>query len=430
MVQRVQHPVGQGLFHSSTFTPLGSGRNDNFRMVYDCGSFKYGGDSKLARQIDQYRDGVADEAVDLLVISHTHLDHVSGLPRLFAGPGSKPRIVLLPYVSAIERLLIFAASDQVGEDAESDFIRALTVNPTEAFRSLGAERVLYVQSGNEQAQPDEGTPAEDPGDAREEPRPEPDGTIAASDAGSLALTFDTPPHVQYDGSEFISDRVGIQVSGNGMAPWILKSYVDPAGMQHLDDFHAALSKQLPSSEEKLEKRLDNHEFLASIITENVRALRSAYKKIAKDVNLTSLSLYAGPSTAKQGGFATYMRGTSWSRVYHHAMAPKGWLGTGDAALRNPNRRSAFLAHYSDHLRDVGTLLLPHHGSDANFHSELLSRMRPNLAVVSSAQQPPRGWEHPGSELIREALSSGANLQHVSELPESILTENFVHVDED
>lgn len=72
-VTRVQHPVGQGLFHSSTFTAIGSGRNSNFRMVYGCGSIKYERDSNLAREIDEYREGGTDEPVDFLVISHAHI---------------------------------------------------------------------------------------------------------------------------------------------------------------------------------------------------------------------------------------------------------------------------------------------------------------------------------------------------------------------
>ena len=75
--RRIQHPVGQGFFH----TALVSTPTSSFRYVYDCGSNS--GRPVLNGAIDAYRNAWdADETLDLLCLSHAHNDHFNGLVRL------------------------------------------------------------------------------------------------------------------------------------------------------------------------------------------------------------------------------------------------------------------------------------------------------------------------------------------------------------
>lgn len=95
----VFHPIGQGLFYS--------GDVGGFNFVYDCGT-----ESKkqfLSREIQNYKRQVS--SLDMLVISHFHKDHISGLPELTER--LNPKRILIPYVTTEEMLLsfVYAKSD-------------------------------------------------------------------------------------------------------------------------------------------------------------------------------------------------------------------------------------------------------------------------------------------------------------------------------
>ncbi|MEV7135734.1 MBL fold metallo-hydrolase [Arthrobacter sp. NPDC093128] len=57
----------------------------------DCRSFAYVPNSGLASEIETYRLGIQANDIDLLVVSHAHLDHMSGLPQLFGPEITRPR---------------------------------------------------------------------------------------------------------------------------------------------------------------------------------------------------------------------------------------------------------------------------------------------------------------------------------------------------
>ena len=64
------HPVGFGLFTS--------GKIENFRFVYDCGTKST--QAFVENAIDS--EFQAGDVIDLLVISHFHKDHISGIKKL------------------------------------------------------------------------------------------------------------------------------------------------------------------------------------------------------------------------------------------------------------------------------------------------------------------------------------------------------------
>jgi len=98
----------------------------------------------------------------------------------------------------------------------------------------------------------------------------------------------------------------------------------------------------------------------------------------------------------------------------------GWLGTGDADLKTLTRRQDFLAHYRHMRTRVMTLLLPHHGSERNFHPDLLAALSPTFCVVSAA--PYHKWRHPGTAVIQALASSGRPLWVTTEAEASEVRE--------
>ncbi|WP_143106771.1 hypothetical protein [Neomoorella thermoacetica] len=93
------HNVGQGLFYTGSI--------GDFRFIYDCGSLPMAWAHKA---VSNYLDALTVDnekvkpVINLLVLSHLDLDHVSGIDNLLCN--TEIKIALIPYTSPLERLLL------------------------------------------------------------------------------------------------------------------------------------------------------------------------------------------------------------------------------------------------------------------------------------------------------------------------------------
>lgn len=86
-IERIFYPVGHGGFYAEHH------KKPNFKIIYDCGSVSQ---KAINRTIDNhYSDS---DVIDLLIISHFHKDHISGIEHL-AKTVSKIKLVLIPYLT-------------------------------------------------------------------------------------------------------------------------------------------------------------------------------------------------------------------------------------------------------------------------------------------------------------------------------------------
>jgi beta-lactamase superfamily II metal-dependent hydrolase len=128
-------PVGQGLFSSAELLY----RQAGFHLVYDCGTstspapgwFPLGGWAR-------------NRPIDLLVISHFHADHISGVPALVTGRAGEPgvRRAWVPYASPKEQVLRAAslAAEMTLMDAmpaDAADLAGLVSNPSEWLGERG-----------------------------------------------------------------------------------------------------------------------------------------------------------------------------------------------------------------------------------------------------------------------------------------------------
>jgi metal-dependent hydrolase (beta-lactamase superfamily II) len=88
------YSVGQGLFYSSS---LSLDNNVSANIIFDCGSENL---ELINNQIDNF----PEKDIDILIISHLHFDHVSGLDYLLKK--RKVNTVVLPYLLPEERMLL------------------------------------------------------------------------------------------------------------------------------------------------------------------------------------------------------------------------------------------------------------------------------------------------------------------------------------
>jgi hypothetical protein len=120
------HNVGQGLFYSAAFFKKDT--NEEVRYVYDCGADK-SFLSRLDEEVDCYVASFRNKQnLDMLILSHLHFDHVSGLKTLLDGLKSKNisiKNVVLPYFDQATRAFIYLKSKKevnVGRSWYLDFV--------------------------------------------------------------------------------------------------------------------------------------------------------------------------------------------------------------------------------------------------------------------------------------------------------------------
>jgi hypothetical protein len=235
----------------------------------------------------------------------------------------------------------------------------------------------------------------------------------------------------------IPDTVHFELTATrGIAPWVLVTHVDPAIRGRALQFTHELELALGLAPGSLKRRLNDDTFLPDLVVNHRQLLAKCYVQAiqSRDLNLTSLSLYSGPDRPdNQVGASARQWSVGWRRGRrsgHHqqwrgSTAPVrvGWLGTGDAALKQALRRDPFLAHFEPYSQGVRTLTLPHHGSIHNHSDELLTALSPEICVAPADAY--RNWEHPSSAVIA-AVSWRAIPVHVAASVESRLSE-WVHI---
>ena len=411
--ERTQHPVGQGFFHSAFVI----GERGPLHYVVDCGSMTRYAAARNAR-VREYIKGLRPcRELDILYITHFHVDHVSGLEELLDETrGLRVGTIVMPLLNDIDRLIAFARSyveDRVS--AETEFYRSLIANPSSAVSRFNPRRIVFVQPGRG----DGGAPG-----SIDTPTGPFDLDLSAREDTAEAWKFTGRGKVgRYpDGSTDNIDGTGALVAPDTTAvvissfcgEWLLAPFVDPGISRDQTKFLQALAKERGLSLRMLKKWLEDIENLQTLLTSDVADLVTAYRAVTVDLNSTSLCLYSGPVNGFCGESIATSGAQRWW-LFSHRVA---WLGTGDAALASGKRRKAFLKHYGHLLNNVGILTLPHHGSETNFHDELLTKIRPRLTVAAADKY--STWRHPGAHVVQSVCSHGSAVHVVtSKLPSSL-----------
>jgi len=129
--------VGQGLFHAGI---IDKGDGSFFSFVYDCGATEKNKDS-LKSSILAFKSKLMqygkDNHLDLLIVSHFHDDHISGLPDLLSGMTVGK--VILPYTTSSMILIYLRTTKLLNDNRFLTFFE----NPDQAIRKW-SENVSYV----------------------------------------------------------------------------------------------------------------------------------------------------------------------------------------------------------------------------------------------------------------------------------------------
>jgi hypothetical protein len=424
--RRRQYAVGQGYFHSAELLEDGEVR---LRYVVDCGAMSKYAAARNAR-IDAYLEEVGiQQPLDLLFISHAHADHLNGVGRLLdKSKGLAVKTIVMPLMSIEDRLIAFArtALEDAASTADS-FVRAFAVDPVAAVRRFDPDRILLVERGGAG---DDGAPFRfGPGDG-----PGPDLPRHSNDAdvprswefvgrGSLRPFEAGAAGTSRGRVEVMPDTIAFLARAHGASTdWLLAPFIDPSVKADAAKFMAALAEARGTSVRALKRWLRSTANRQKLLTDDTADLKGAFAAIDKDLNVTSLCLYSGPLSRVQS-HKRYYEATigKWTLGSAESATRGAWLGTGDAALADKKRRGAFFKHYGKLLEQVTTLTLPHHGSENNFHPELVECIEPDLCVASADQF--SFWRHPGSGVTQAIASVGKFVSVVTSDPRSEVSEH-------
>ncbi len=433
MHARRQHAVGQGGFHVGELVAPGECcmihntpdkieilANRKFRYVYDCGSRQ----SKRCKfVVDRHLKQLAGQRLDLLFLSHFDDDHVNGVPDLLGAPGGmKVETIVMPWVDDVERLISFGRS--YGKPGSiSGFFCTLIADPAEALSGFNPERIVFLRGRPEPPDPDAWGPV------FVGPREGPDHPIVykmrADDVSSAAGRPGSPEgQVKNVGkTDVVEVDEGAVIEagtvGTGFS-WLFKPYVRRADPALVSAFENEAARLLGWPWGSFRKNVASASVRTDLVHDPVksRALAAAYKFAFKDRNLTSMCLYSGPAGEM---------GDQELRVKLEVTGPAtvhkiGWMGTGDAALKEARDERAFLRRYGPQRDFVATFSLPHHGSKRNYSPLVVAAFAPDICLASA--KPPRNWKHPHPDVIADVTGRGARAVVVDDHDISSFEETF------
>jgi hypothetical protein len=417
-VAREHWPVGQGLFTSGEINvaPRGNSNPARLNYVYDCGARNYRAGSSLEAAVNTYVSNVSK--IEALFVSHLDEDHVVGLDRLLQA--TTVDTVYLPYVDEATPILDVLDAVEKGE-ASASLIQA-QLDPGAWFGQRGVRRVIFIGRGDT---------SPDGGPTLPEPVRPPEGDLEPhfieSQEPILVGTREVDGHVCMIGRVDLGCSV-LASWGKAFVDWVLIPYVYPAPQEDRPSFMNSLRNVLG---------VGPHGAVTAMVL--AKALRSkADRQRIKECydqllpygatrmhNRLSMSLYSGPAGFFPGSQWRMKRKHHWHPflrpIYHLDDTAVGWLGTGDATLKVKSVRDDFRQFFGKVEQQIGTLVLPHHGSAESFHASLLD-MPALMHCIACSDNPKRGYRHPSPSVVSAILKASKQLDYVSGEPTSALTE--------
>ncbi len=394
-VTRIQYPVGQGCFHAGSLEWRREPQDGSFHYVYDCGS-KNGTALKHSLKAMSKRH----PRLDALFVSHLHEDHVNGLHQLLDSLCANT--VFIPHLSVAATVAGLVANAVDG--APSHSLVEASLDPQGWFSRRGVSRVVRVLPSPPGEGPTTGIAPEDPPEDGEPQYAEIDWDPREARDGDVATG---PADLQW----MESGKMLAPGPGGRTLDWVFVPHVDPVSQADLAEFEGRVANVLDLPDLK---KLSTQQLVDALQDDKQRVkLRLCMNCIDRNHNRVSMSVYSGPKSDPRTRLWSQISSCS-ARLLVSWKGAAGWIGTGDAELKKDQVRSAWGRSYRKFLPNLSTLLLPHHGSNGNFSSELLNY--PNLACCIASASDPSQYGHPGDKVIESVRRDLKVFHHVSQWP--------------
>lgn len=388
-IQWTQHPVGHGGFHTGQ---MENENGDIFTWIFDCGS-------RRNKEFDAYLRAWTNRQhspVDWLFISHFDFDHVSGLETLMSR--CIVREVMIPYVN--DRELVYVLLEEIDRGNLNRSLVELIADPAGFFISRGASRITFLNGAGPEKRSEPENPDSpldqdgQPGNLTNTPwKTKIDKPLQQLDLPTWAKQ--NHQVLSVDGGS-CSITVGHKSIGLRLKPYrapISKSnhqqmFTDVLALLGRKHHHQNLRPGL--------RRLAYDIALHARTNEGRKELKEIHKKYVGSSNRASLSLLSEPFNYSPNSAHCDVL---ISPFYYSSHIGAGWMNTGDAELLAASDLADWKACYSQHLKDIRVLALPHHGSDKNSDAQLQA-ICPNAILTAHVKSTSK--HHPGSNVSKIA----------------------------
>ena len=355
-MQRTFYPVGQGGFYSESF----KAENNNFNVVYDCGSLSRDVDKVISNSFDKNED------IDILFISHFDSDHVNKINILKNSVG-KIKTVIMPLLSEEDKDFLLLVYKWLG----SEYKNSLDIlnNPKEFFGS--ETKIIWVREVVE---------------SRDE-----ESNQEIRDVAEIE-----------DGAEIKSGE-NINFYLRGQKFWIYKPYN---------------YKNKTRCKELIKKFRENNISIRDLkdvgyVVNHTKEIRKCYKEVEGDINQNSLVLYSNLIEYKDG--TTYIDYIYMGKDlefypfwrdyfdFFYNRSDIGCIYTGDVHLKTIVNDFKNKIKGCKYYLPVNTIQVPHHGSkngfDIDFFNDFSEGWRGIISPISFGLSNPYG--HPSSMVIKQ-----------------------------
>jgi len=381
------HRVGEGLFYS--------GQIGDFNFVYDCGAQHFNRkyvNLAVSRYVIQR---LKNPKVDLLIISHLHDDHISGLNILL-----KKAIVdtvILPYLSPIERLMVALRNVNLPQ-----WLYDFWSDPITFLIEKGVNRVILVggyEPYSSEYNPNEEIPSEDEG-----------------------LDISKMPEDEVLKEEVISNEKQLQrfFDGKKLLAKNHRGYLLAKRIWFFRLFNCRVKDSNVSSFTQCINSIIRHHNIIHIIRSKslLKQLKKCYTLLRGNFNDTSLLVYHAPIAPYKPFLSCFCSPyinpcCLYNRFMVHFYEPIGQFLTGDINLKT--KWTEIEKHYDGYFSKLGLTLVPHHGSVKNWNKAILSKTPRNCLWVTSASTSNK--HHPSFNVIKDINRNGSIHLWSSELSE-------------
>ena len=356
-MQRTFYPVGQGGFYSESF----KAENNNFNVVYDCGSISRGVDKVISNSFDKNED------IDILFISHFDSDHVNKINILKNSVG-KIKTVIMPLLSEEDKDFLLLVYKWLG----SEYKNSLDIlnNPKEFFGS--ETKIIWVREVVE---------------SRDE-----ESNQEIRDVAEIE-----------DGAEIKSGE-NINFSLEGRKFWIYKPYNYKNKIRHKELLKKFRENNILINDLKDIEYIFNH----------IKEIRKCYKEVEGSINQNSLVLYSNLIEYKDSTACIYIYIREdywkfhpfWRYCFSKNQFNLGCIYTGDVHLKTIVDDFKNKIKRCKYYLPVNTIQVPHHGSkngfDIDFFNDFSEGRRRIISPISFGLSNPYG--HPSNMVIKQLTS--------------------------
>ena len=401
------HAVGQGLFYSGRIK-RDSNPNPNpleFNFAYDCGTID--ASRILKNAIDQYVQTLPTDGLDILILSHFHIDHISGLDRLLNYHNVNIKKCFIPYFTPEERFSFWAYAIYKGinyDEWYGDFL----IDPVGYLLNKRVEQVIIIGKGPDNENKDFTPPKfSDDRDSKKE-KIEVYLDNLEKDEKLINKIKDSEGEKRWEEWKNFKDRLLIKTDNGYIAiscGWYFRFF--------------NLKNNLDHNIWNLKNCLASHDinitasWNGSIISQNMKIIKNCYREAFrnKELNITSLMTYHAPTERMSrvicytSRYVIRIRNISTYSCFLRDIT--GQLLSGDAELGivNVDNINQFEQHYRDVLGNVFLYQLPHHGSENNWKSSFMDLM-PNCYIWVASSGLQSKFSHPSGTVIKSICKQG------------------------